>query len=172
MDDDLYKKVFSINTGIDDPNKNNIANPELNGNNPIRFNMTLDIASLTMPKSEENVEDVRNNAPTWFKTGNRLITKKDYEYFIKSNRNDMFSGVIDAVCMNNWDYMTSFYRWLYNLGMNPCQYSQDQESNPYKYMQKARLVQSGYEYVDAADANNIYLWIATSDDGNILNLKS
>ena len=47
--------------------------------------LKIDPGSLTRPKDEESVEDIRNNAPQWFKTGNRLITKKDYEYFVTSN---------------------------------------------------------------------------------------
>ena len=40
----------------------------------------------------------------------------------------MFDGVIDVKCMNNWDYMTSFYRWLYNLGINPVEEALSDES--------------------------------------------
>lgn len=32
-------------------------------------------------------------------------------------------------------------------------------------------MQHGYEFVDSADANNIYLWIATSNDNEMLRLK-
>ena len=128
-----------------------------------RCSFSIDPSSLTLPMPEEGVEEIRNNAPQWFKTGNRLITKKDYEYFITSNT-DAFSGVVDAKCMNNWDYMTTFYRWLYNTAVNPIEQARSKgNTNPYKYLSMARLRQSGYEYVDAADANNIYLWIATSN---------
>ena len=78
--------------------------------------------------------DIRENAPQWFKTGNRLITKKDYEYFITSNRASIFSGIIDVKCMNNWDYLTTFYRWLYNMALNPIEYARDGKSDPYKYL--------------------------------------
>jgi len=37
-------------------------------------------------------------------------------------------------------------------------------AEPYRYLSKSRLIQHGYEFVDPADANNIYLWIATSND--------
>ncbi len=82
-----------------------------------------------------------------------------------SNRSDALIGVIDAKCMNNWDYLTSFYRWLYNMAINPLMKSTDstESRSPYKYLQRSRLIQAGYEYVDAADANNIYLWIATTN---------
>lgn len=171
IDETLYNKMFSLVKGgeLDD----NIAGNDQKGIDPYRFTLKLDIGSLTTTQNEENVEDVRNNAPSWFKTGNRLITKQDYEYFIKSNRNDMFTGIIDVVCMNNWDYMTTLYKWLYNFGMNPCKYyTEEVEANPYRYLQRARLIQSGYQYVDAADANNIYLWIATSNESDILKLKA
>lgn len=73
--------------------------------------------SLSIPKKQDDVTEIRENAPNWFKTGNRLITKKDYEYYIRQNT--ILSEVIDVKCMNNWDYMTTFYRWLYNLGLHP-----------------------------------------------------
>ena len=170
MSDEVYKKIFGENAAI-----NNISLESES------ITVSFDVDSLTKTRAEEEVEDVRNNAPQWFKTGNRLITKKDYEYFIKSNRNGVFSGVVDVKCMNNWDYMTTFYRWLYNLGINPCPMATAAANDsgvsldPYRYMSKARLIQSGYEYVDAADANNIYLWIATSDkntNSKIISLKS
>ena len=161
----LYKKMFSINEEyhIDDDNISNAT-----------CTVQIDPNSLTHIQYEENVESIRENAPQWFKTGNRLITKKDYEYFVTSNRNSMFTGVIDAKCMNNWDYMTTFYRWLYNIALNPIEYakSNDGKQDPYKYLSRSRLIQAGYQYVDAADANNIYLWIATSkEDDDIMTLK-
>lgn len=138
---------------------------------PKNCKITLDPNSLTYVQPEENVESIRNNAPEWFKTGNRLITKKDYEYFITSNSNDIFAGVIDAKCMNNWDYLTTFYRWLYNMALNPIEPAQTEDPDPYRYLSRARLINAGYEYVDAADANNIYLWLATTNESDILTLK-
>lgn len=95
----------------------------------------------------------------------------------------MFPGVIDAVCMNNWDYMTTFYRWLYNLGINPVREVLESDLNlrkdekhrralsGYRYLTKSRLVQAGYMYVDSADANNIYLWIASDSSKNMTTVK-
>lgn len=158
MSDWLYSQIFE--EGKDD----NSIGP---------CTISFDPGSLTKPQHEEGVLDIRENAPQWFKTGNRLITKKDYEYFIKSNRSSIFSGVIDVKCMNNWDYLTTFYRWLYNMAISPIEYARADNVDPYKYLAKSRLVQAGYEYVDAADANNIYLWIASSNqESDILQLKS
>jgi hypothetical protein len=69
--------------------------------------------SVTTPVAEEDVEGIRQNAPECFKTGNRLITKNDYEYFF---RNMVDKGVVDVKCMNNWEYMSTFFSWLYRLG--------------------------------------------------------
>lgn len=66
-------------------------------------------SDIVQSKPEEGVEDIRNMAPNWFKTGNRLITRSDYEYWVKANQN----GVVDVKCMNNWEYLATFYRWLY-----------------------------------------------------------
>lgn len=65
---------------------------------------------VTTAKVEEDVDTIRENAPNWFKTGNRLITAADYEYYIK---NSYPSDIVDVKCMNNWEYVALFYRWLY-----------------------------------------------------------
>jgi hypothetical protein len=107
MTDKDYKNFF-FDGG---EGQDNISNAPVDS-----YEITLNKNSLTSPLPEENVEEIRNSAPDWFKMGNRLITKKDYEYFIKSY-GEVFSGVTDVKCMNNWDYMTTLYRWLFNLGI-------------------------------------------------------
>lgn len=170
VSDDLYKAMFDT----DPENSRNAANVDVS----ISFNPQ----SLSRVFPEQNVDDIREMAPNWFKTGNRLITKEDYEFFLKANNgNAAFPGVIDAVCMNNWDYMTTFYRWLYNLGINPVEEVLNSELHsteytkrtldPFRYLSKARLVQSGYEFVDSADANNIYLWVATNEHKDMTIIK-
>lgn len=95
--------------------------------------------------------------------GNRLITKRDYEYFFTSGKLNSIMDIYDVKCMNNWDYMTTFYKWLYNIGLSPKPYS-SRRPNPYEYLKQTRLLQNAYEYVDSADANNIYLWIKFKGD--------
>ena len=43
----------------------------------------------------ETVDEIRENAPNYFKTGNRLITIQDYEYFIRTN---YINDVVDVKC--------------------------------------------------------------------------
>ena len=40
-----------------------------------------------------------------------------------------------------------------------------------RYLVKSRLIQSGYMFVDSADANNIYLWIATGSREEMATIK-
>ena len=169
LTDEEYELMFG--KAALDPEKN-IGSTEFKDKSNA-YKITFDKNSLTKPIQEEDVNSVRNTAPDWFKMGNRLITKKDYEYFIKSY-GEVFQGVTDVKCMNNWDYMTTFYRWLFNLGIQPpnAENMQDFQPNPYKYLAKSRLVQAGYEYVDAADANNIYLWIKTSSVSGSTNMDT
>jgi hypothetical protein len=100
ISDTLYKKITGIdnsNTCIDNTSKwSNIANS-------------------TLYVEEESVDEIRRNAPEWFKVGNRLVTTYDFEYYFKNNNNDL---LLDVKCQNNWEYITTFYRWLYNLSMS------------------------------------------------------
>ena len=107
---------------------------------------------------EEDTDDIRGNAPRWFSTGNRLITKADYEYWVKNN----YTGVVDVKCMNNWQYLTTFYRWLYEHGSK-------YHSDPMYYLDKDKITRYNYKFADAADANNIYLWVRT--DHSILSFQ-
>ena len=45
--------------------------------------------------AEEDVEDIRETAPDYYKLGNRLVSKSDYEYYI---RNRYKSNIIDVKC--------------------------------------------------------------------------
>jgi hypothetical protein len=60
-----------------------------------------------------------------------------------------FGGnIFDVYVMNNWSYLSEFYKWLYDYG----------ELN-------VGLQALGYEYVDACDFNNVYMWCKYKGDG-------
>lgn len=115
----------------------------------------INITASTIPVLEENVDDIKSNAPNWFKMGNRLVTKSDYEYFIKTYPS-FNSMVSDVVCMNNWEYISTFFKWLYDLGVKS-------DKNSRKYLNQNRLIKTNYKIADAADANNVYLWYVPSN---------
>lgn len=64
---ELYKFFFEIDPTDDDENAANVD-----------VTLTFNPDSLTYAFSEQSVNDIRETAPNWFKTGNRLITKEDY----------------------------------------------------------------------------------------------
>ena len=111
--------------------------------------------------AEESVDEIKLNAPNWFKTGNRLITKSDYEYFIKNNQNlrmNVFTGqpIADVKCMNNTEYVATFYKWLYIQGRD-----NNLENGGRHYFDQTFWNKNDYPFVDPADSNNTYLWIKT-----------
>ena len=77
IDDDLYMMMFGHEALDDSDSSRNLANYDIT--------VAFDPDSLSHTFPEQNVETIRDRAPTWFKTGNRLITKQDYEFFIKNN---------------------------------------------------------------------------------------
>ena len=60
--------------------------------------------SSTSFSPEETVDDIRKNSPQSFKSQNRLVTKNDYEIFIKKNYKDLIS---DIKLLNNEYFMIS-----------------------------------------------------------------
>jgi hypothetical protein len=86
----------------------------------------------------ETTDKIRENAPKAFRTGARLITEADFEYYIKSK----FTNIFDIKVMNNWSYMTEFQMWL----------------KQYDKL-KPDIKHFNYEYADSCDFNNIYLWL-------------
>ena len=110
---------------------------------------------VSKSRPEESVEDIRENAPDWFKTGNRLITRSDYEFWVRNRQ----TGVIDVKCVNNWEYLATFYRWLYQYGVSG--YGDGKH-----FIQNDLITRYNCKYVDAADANNVYLWVKSESDSS------
>lgn len=76
VDKELYKMMFNVAVDPADDDHNAANHP---------VTVALDPDSLSRAFPEQNVDEIRETAPSWFKTGNRLITKKDYEFFLKAN---------------------------------------------------------------------------------------
>lgn len=169
---ELYNDIFMINDTeehIEDVMKNLTLEQ-----NQERYSLSFATQTSTTPQVEESVEDIRNNAPLWFTTGNRLVTRFDYEYYLKNTRNSSAAfgcDIIDVKCMNNWEYLATFYKWLYSLGMNGklVKHAQelgrsDIEASGRRYLTKDNFTRFDYFYADAADANNLYIWIKAVND--------
>lgn len=159
-----YREIF----GLDSANSDEPILPENNAtteSNEIYYTLTPRSYTTSKPQPEEGVEDIKETAPSWFKTGNRLLTRNDYESFVKKNNSD----VIDVKCMNNWEYLATFFKWLYNCGIK---YHQDDDIPGRHYFDEAVFLKNNLPMVDAADANNIYLWVKTKNDFTITDLAN
>ena len=105
IEENLYNAI------VNQTDSSQILKKEDDGKTPIWKNISNSSSFI----EEESVNDIRIHAPNWFKTGNRLVTHSDYEYYFKNKNRNL---VIDVVCQNNWEYISTFYRWLYNLNDN------------------------------------------------------
>lgn len=128
------------------------------------------ITNSTTAYAEESVEDIRHTAPDYYKLGNRLVSKQDYEYYIK---NRYKGSIIDVICQNNWDYISTFFGWLYRLGLygirtdyTTSKQLEKRESNPRYYINQSKLIKYDYIYADPADENNVYLWIKMQNNNS------
>lgn len=109
-------------------------------------------------RAEEGVEDIRSNAPGWFKTGNRLITARDTEQYIKAYGDTLgLAGIVDVKCMNNMQYVATLYKWLYENGLKS-------RNDGRYYLDNVTFNRASFKYIDPADANNTYLWIKTESE--------
>jgi len=115
------------------------------------------------PKAAETTDQIRSNAPNWFKRIGRTITIEDYTSYIKTN---FFSDIIDVVVMNNYQYMAKFYKWLWFLG-------KEKLNKPRKWINPSlsSLGTYGYKYADAADSNNVYIWIKQNTESASIGKK-
>jgi hypothetical protein len=108
-------------------------------------NVTLSNSEASTSFSEEEtVEEIRNNAPKFFSSEYKLVTKPDYESFV--NRN--FRNIIyDVKVSNNSDYLNVFTKYLTDdLGLN-------------SYSEFNNALYNQYEYSDSFNVNNIYYTI-------------
>ena len=164
MSEALYNGIFKITDGVDDQT-GTIATALY------QSATWSNVKSSSIASYEETVDEIRRNAPEWFKTGNRLVTTSDYEYYIRNRFRD---NIVDVKCQNNWQYISTFYQWLYNLGKNGARTNANKQneqgyrapSNNY-YVNEHRLQKHDLKYADASDGNNVYLWMKMRNDSDL-----
>lgn len=128
---------------VNDPDFYDTANPAEDDESQIIA--TIDQVSTTFETMETTTE-IKENAPTFFRSGGRLLTASDFENYIAQ----YFSDTIhDSTVMNNWEYMSTFLKWLYDLGKLA-----------------ATISALGYKYADSCDFNNIYVWLQPNSSTN------
>lgn len=164
--DDMYKKMFRVN-GEDFDVVAGAVNSVIYSDAAVWYNKKASSEAA----AEESVDDIRKNAPEWFKTGNRLVTVGDYEYYIRNRFRD---NIVDVKCQNNWQYISTLYQWLYNLGLNGARVVATsnvpagfRKKNPRYYVNSYRFQKHDLKFADAADANNVYLWLKMKNEADI-----
>lgn len=76
--------------------------------------------------------------------------------------------MIDVLCMNNMEYATQFYTWLYSMTqLSKRLYESGQIPEQNNYFSERFFGRTDYSYIDPSDANNIYLWILTESGFDI-----
>lgn len=100
----------------------------------------------------ENVASIRKNAPGVFRSQFNVTTTKSYETFIKSN----FSNIIaDARVKNNKEYLDSYIKYFYNIGLTKPQF-------------ESRALFNQINYADSCNFNNVYVFVVPKTIKNSL----
>jgi hypothetical protein len=100
-------------------------------------------SASTLVKTGETADDIRQSAPASYKSQYRLVTSRDYETFIKTNFANL---IVDIKCVNNWDYVSAYLKYYYDLGI----------TNP---ALTERALFNQVMYADACNFNNLYLLV-------------
>lgn len=129
---------------IDKSDCNIIAKVLVSNNSNNEYIPKLDINFIPATSSSkfqpiETVEEIREIAPIYNRTNDRIITKNDLSTILKR---DFIQYVYDSVIMNNFDYMSKFYNWLYQ----------------YDSLTKD-VAASGYKFSDSCNFNDVYVWL-------------
>lgn len=103
----------------------------------------LNTNASTPVKTSETAEDIRKSAPANYRSQYRLVTTRDYETFISTNFVNLIS---DVKCVNNWDYVSTYLKYFYDIGITTPALTE-------------RALFNQVMYADACNFNNIYLLV-------------
>ena len=98
------------------------------------------VVGSTVPKEIESADSIRKNAPSNFKSQYRLVTKEDFESFIRTNFANFIS---DVRVFSNWDYTGSYLKYFHDINVNPAGFRQ--------------VLLNQVLYADACNFNNVYI---------------
>ena len=98
------------------------------------------VVGSTVPKDIEDADSIRKNAPLNFKSQYRLVTKEDFETFIRTN---FANFITDVRVFSNWDYIGSYLKYFHDINVQPAGYRQ--------------ILLNQVLYADACNFNNVYI---------------
>jgi hypothetical protein len=90
----------------------------------------------------ETVEEIRKNAPKFFASQNRLVTRDDYTNFIDKNYNLVVKSV---KVLDNTTYTSRFLKYFYTIGLN-------------KPNDDTRVLFNQVAFSNSTSFNNVYLF--------------
>ena len=98
------------------------------------------VVGSTIPKDIETADSIRRNAPSNFKSQYRLVTREDYQTFIKTNHSNFIK---DVKVFSNWEYVNDYLRYFKDIQVSPTSYRQ--------------ILLNQVLYADSCNFNNIYI---------------
>jgi hypothetical protein len=130
-------------------------------NNQYRFLQNNEMINLlfnntnnsTTIKQAETPDEIRQSAPSNYRSQYRLITTKDYENFTKNNFANLLA---DIKCVNNWEYISGYLKYFYDIGL----------TDPLK---TERALFNQVQYADSCNFNNLYLVVVPRTNSSNLN---
>jgi len=103
----------------------------------------LNTSSSTPIKLAEGPDEIRETAPANYRSQYRLVTTRDYEVFVRTNFTNL---IADVKCINNWDYISGYLKYFYDIGI----------TEPAK---TSRALLNQVQYADSCNFNNVYLLV-------------
>lgn len=133
----LFNSV-QYNQILNDINLNNYRYVGSSETNYLEFSNPI---ASTAFQDKETPDEVRQNAPSTYKSQYRLVTLSDYVTFVKTNFAYLFS---DVRAVNNADYVTGYLKYFYDIGL----------TDP---TNTERALFNQVLYSDSCNFNNVYL---------------
>ena len=149
-DSDIVRASFS---NIDDPSLKKLLESNGESNQPLKC---IPTSTLSGYRDRDSAESIRTNSRNSFSRQNRLVTKEDYRSYLLEE----FSEWEDVTVQNNWEYVSSFYGWLYAIAQNIIQTSDP--TFKAEYLINPNKLEN-FNNSDLADANNVYVWVLAKD---------
>ena len=126
----------------------------------------LPISNLSGFKDVDSTDTIKNNSSQAFNRQQRVVTKSDYKSYLFEND----STVKDCLVQNNWDFTSTFFGYLFNLAkqvrldsIDVESVNQDENELGLEFITQA-INRGGFTTLDAADANNVYIWNLSKSD--------
>lgn len=112
--------------------------------NDLKTSFVATNTSASTPKSDpETVGEIRKNAPSTFKSQNRLVTEEDYRSFVLNNFSDFIS---DVLVLSNDEYLENYIKYYTNLGLD-------------KPFEENRALFNQLNFSSSVNFNNVYLFL-------------